>query len=255
MLCRRACVCVRTCVYAEPCVSRQAELLTGSSVTSTEEAHRAAQELLRRGCRSVIITLGPQGCVVLRAQDSAWKHVPTAPVTAADTTVSAAERVKELRHVSCVRFRLLVQVFPGWGRAGKSHPNGDFAFRKHPRVPIYFIDAQTIGNYSISEARNRKCFAHLDKLRRLTVPSAAYWVSPSLSSLRLLVWVFDYVPNLCFPVEADCFVFFLLFLMCLVNWTALLDYKDSSHSLTVFISSPFPLKIEKICIFVFLNIY
>lgn len=113
MLCRCACMCVCMCVYAEPCVSRQAELLTGSSVTSVEEAHRAAQELLRRGCRSVIITLGPQGCVVLRAQDSAWKHVLTAPVTAVDTTVSAVECVKELRHVSCVCFRLLGQVFPG----------------------------------------------------------------------------------------------------------------------------------------------
>lgn len=68
------------------CNETEAELLTGSSVTSVEEAHRAAQELLRRGCRSVIITLGPQGCVVLRAQDSAWKHVLTAPVTAVDTT-------------------------------------------------------------------------------------------------------------------------------------------------------------------------
>lgn len=125
-------------------------------------------------------------------------------------------------------------------------------------IPGFWFISLTLrlGNYSISEAWSRKCFAHLDKLRQLTVPSAAYWVSPSLSSLRLLVWMFNYVPNLCFPVEADCFVFFLLFfLMCLVNWTALLDYNDSSHSLTVFISSPFPLKIERICIFVFLNIY
>lgn len=69
-----------------------------------------------------------------------------------------------------------------------------------------------LGNYSISEAWSRKRFAHLDKLRQLTVPSAAYWVSPSLSSLWLLGWMFNYVPNLCFPVEADCFVFFLFFL-------------------------------------------
>lgn len=70
------------------CVSTQAELLTGSSVTNVEEAHRAAQELLKRGCGSVIITLGPQGCVVLKAQESTSKHVPTTAVTAVDTTVT-----------------------------------------------------------------------------------------------------------------------------------------------------------------------
>lgn len=56
-------------------------------------------------------------------------------------------------------------------------------------------------------------FAHVDKLRQLTVPRAAHWISPSLSSLWLLVWMFNYEPNLCFPVEADC----SFFLMSLVN--------------------------------------
>lgn len=69
--------------------SKQAELLTGSSVTNVEEAHRAAQELLKRGCGSVIITMGPQGCVVLKAQESSSKHVAAAAVSAVvDTTVS-----------------------------------------------------------------------------------------------------------------------------------------------------------------------
>ncbi|XP_029982524.1 ribokinase isoform X2 [Sphaeramia orbicularis] len=68
------------------CNESEAELLTGFSVASVEEAHRAAQELLRRGCGSVIITLGPQGCVVLEAQGSASKHIPTTAVTAVDTT-------------------------------------------------------------------------------------------------------------------------------------------------------------------------
>ncbi|XP_040917451.1 ribokinase [Toxotes jaculatrix] len=68
------------------CNESEAELLTGSSVAHVEEAHRAAQELLKRGCGSVIITLGPQGCVVLKAQESVPKHVATAAVTAVDTT-------------------------------------------------------------------------------------------------------------------------------------------------------------------------
>ncbi|XP_039992434.1 ribokinase isoform X2 [Xiphias gladius] len=70
------------------CNESEAELLTGSSVTTVEEAHRAGQELLKRGCGSVIITLGPQGCVVLKAQESTPKHVPTTAVTALDTTRS-----------------------------------------------------------------------------------------------------------------------------------------------------------------------
>lgn len=70
------------------CLPVQAELLTGSSVANVEEAHQAGQELLKRGCGSVIITLGPQGCVVLKAQESTPRHVPTAAVTAVDTTVS-----------------------------------------------------------------------------------------------------------------------------------------------------------------------
>lgn len=72
-------------------LSIQAEMLTGSAVTNVEEARQAAQELMKRGCESVIITLGSQGCVVLQAQDSTSKHVPTTAVTAVDTTVSSLE--------------------------------------------------------------------------------------------------------------------------------------------------------------------
>ncbi|CAJ1074085.1 ribokinase isoform X1 [Xyrichtys novacula] len=68
------------------CNETEAELLTGSSVITVEDADRAAQELLKRGCGSVIITLGPQGCVVLEGKESTSKHVPSTGVTAVDTT-------------------------------------------------------------------------------------------------------------------------------------------------------------------------
>uniref|UniRef100_UPI003AAE9BF6 ribokinase isoform X2 n=1 Tax=Centroberyx gerrardi TaxID=166262 RepID=UPI003AAE9BF6 len=68
------------------CNESEAELLTGSSVASVEDARRAGRELLSRGCGAVIVTLGPQGCVVLRAQESSSQHVPTSAVTAVDTT-------------------------------------------------------------------------------------------------------------------------------------------------------------------------
>ena len=76
------------CLICAPLVFLQAELLTGSSVSNVDEAHRAAQELLKRGCGSVIITLGPQGCVVLKAQESTSTHVQSTAVTTVDTTVS-----------------------------------------------------------------------------------------------------------------------------------------------------------------------
>ncbi|XP_063765440.1 ribokinase isoform X3 [Eleginops maclovinus] len=68
------------------CNESEAELLTASPVSNLEEAHRAGQELLRRGCSSVIITLGPQGCVVVETQGSPSKHVQTTAVKSVDTT-------------------------------------------------------------------------------------------------------------------------------------------------------------------------
>lgn len=83
-------------VFMHSCVSAQAELLTGCAVTNVEEAREAARELLKRGCKAAVVTLGPQGCVVLRAQGSTPKHVPpAATVTAVDTTVSALDKGNE----------------------------------------------------------------------------------------------------------------------------------------------------------------
>ncbi|XP_076834391.1 ribokinase isoform X2 [Brachyhypopomus gauderio] len=69
------------------CNESEAELLTGEGVASVEEAGRVGRELLRRGCASVVITLGPQGCVVLQNTHPEPKHVPTSQVTARDTTI------------------------------------------------------------------------------------------------------------------------------------------------------------------------
>ncbi|XP_028996022.1 ribokinase isoform X2 [Betta splendens] len=68
------------------CNESEAELLVGSPVANVEEANQAGQELLKRGCGSVIITLGSQGCVVVKTQESISKHVPPTPVMAVDTT-------------------------------------------------------------------------------------------------------------------------------------------------------------------------
>ncbi|KAL2099414.1 hypothetical protein ACEWY4_005894 [Coilia grayii] len=68
------------------CNETEAEILTGKTVTTMEDAGKVSLELLARGCGSAIVTLGSQGCVVLSSQDSCPKHIPATSVTAVDTT-------------------------------------------------------------------------------------------------------------------------------------------------------------------------
>ncbi|XP_055027772.2 ribokinase isoform X1 [Misgurnus anguillicaudatus] len=68
------------------CNESEAELLTGLPVSSVEDAKQVGLDLLHKGCGSVIVTLGPQGCVVCESTSVAAKLVPTTTVTAVDTT-------------------------------------------------------------------------------------------------------------------------------------------------------------------------
>jgi ribokinase len=62
----------------------EAETLTGVVVKGPETAARAAQHLLARGVRRVIVTLGTQG--VLFCDGTSALHFPAFPVEAVDTT-------------------------------------------------------------------------------------------------------------------------------------------------------------------------
>jgi ribokinase len=62
----------------------ETELLTGLSVNTMEEAETAARVLVERGPKSVILTLGVRGSLLV-TQDTV-KHVPVEPVKALDTT-------------------------------------------------------------------------------------------------------------------------------------------------------------------------
>ncbi len=62
----------------------EAEILSGIAVEGPETATRAAQQLLARGVKRVIVTLGTQG--VLFCDGSSALHFPAFPVTAVDTT-------------------------------------------------------------------------------------------------------------------------------------------------------------------------
>jgi ribokinase len=64
--------------------ANEAEVLTGIAVTAPDSASRAAQHLLGRGVRRVIVTLGAKG--VLYCDGKSALHFPAFPVDAVDTT-------------------------------------------------------------------------------------------------------------------------------------------------------------------------
>ncbi|CAI5770814.1 ribokinase isoform X1 [Podarcis lilfordi] len=68
------------------CNETEAELLTGIPVGNVEDAGCVGRILLERGCKTAIVTLGPEGCVLVCAKEPTPKHIPTKKVTAVDTT-------------------------------------------------------------------------------------------------------------------------------------------------------------------------
>jgi ribokinase len=62
----------------------EAEVLSGRKVQSEDDLHACVDDLLARGMRRVILTLGARGALL--ASRAARVHVPPFPVTAIDTT-------------------------------------------------------------------------------------------------------------------------------------------------------------------------
>ncbi len=62
----------------------ETELLTGLPVKTIAEAETAAKVLLERGAKSVLLTLGERGSLLVGEQETL--HVPVEPVNALDTT-------------------------------------------------------------------------------------------------------------------------------------------------------------------------
>jgi ribokinase len=71
---------------ADLCVPNESEieLLTGNHATTVQEAAAAAWELLRRGPRTVIVTLGERGALV--AETTSAEHLPAPQVEASDSS-------------------------------------------------------------------------------------------------------------------------------------------------------------------------
>jgi ribokinase len=62
----------------------ETELLTGQPVETIEQAEKAARALLARGARTVILTLGERGSLLVTAGET--RHAPAPRVKAVDTT-------------------------------------------------------------------------------------------------------------------------------------------------------------------------
>ena len=74
----------------------EAELLSGSPVSSTEQAATQAKVLRERGAGEVVLTLGERGCLVV--DDDGVVEVPTETVQAVDTTGAGDAFVGSLAH-------------------------------------------------------------------------------------------------------------------------------------------------------------
>jgi len=64
----------------------EASLLSGAAVTGPDTARQAGERLLALGCRTVIITLGAQGSLLVRQGEV--RHFPAFPVMPIDTTAA-----------------------------------------------------------------------------------------------------------------------------------------------------------------------
>lgn|GEM_PF-60112 len=62
----------------------ETELLTGMPTATLDQAEAAARKLVSRGAKTVILTLGERGSLVVTADEA--RHIPVTPVRARDTT-------------------------------------------------------------------------------------------------------------------------------------------------------------------------
>lgn len=74
----------------------EAALLTGLPVRTPDEARTAGMELLNRGVRTVIVTLGAQGCMVVTRERA--ELIPAPRVEAVDTTGAGDAFIGSLAH-------------------------------------------------------------------------------------------------------------------------------------------------------------
>jgi len=76
----------------------QAELLTGLSVKTIDDAEKAVLMILERGAGKAVITLGGKGSVIGTQENRMPKHIPVTAAEPVDTTVTYCS------HAACLVF-------------------------------------------------------------------------------------------------------------------------------------------------------
>ena len=74
----------------------ETQILTGMKIDSVASAELAAKELLSRGIKTVLITLGENGCLIVDANSAT--HIPADKVKVVDTTGAGDSFVGALAH-------------------------------------------------------------------------------------------------------------------------------------------------------------
>ena len=74
----------------------ETQILAGMKIDSVESAELAAKEILTRGVKTVLITLGENGCLIVDSSSST--HIPAEKVSVVDTTGAGDAFVGALAH-------------------------------------------------------------------------------------------------------------------------------------------------------------
>ena len=78
-----------TCIFVKMLTNFQAEFLTNSpagSLKTVDDAVRMAEQIRTLGAKTVIVTLGKKGSIVVPGANGPFDHVPCPVVKAVDTT-------------------------------------------------------------------------------------------------------------------------------------------------------------------------
>ncbi|CAH1116122.1 unnamed protein product [Phaedon cochleariae] len=91
------------------CVNEpEASIFTGLSVNNKSEAEKAALELLKKGCNSVLITLGAQGALYINNTDKQFHYAPSPTVRCVDSTGAGDAFIGALAYLLATRTDLAV---------------------------------------------------------------------------------------------------------------------------------------------------
>lgn len=124
----------------------EAAVLVGRPVGTADEASAAARELMARGARAVVVTLGECGCVMATAEGVT--AVPAPAVTAVDTTGAGDAFIGGLAFFLARGDRLTVAAWRANQIAAASvqAPGAQASYPRAEQLPAHFVDQTSDGD-------------------------------------------------------------------------------------------------------------